>query len=154
GATIVVSPGATEEWEALVPVADDAASLGVRIALEDGPDAAPSNDALVVPVVRDRLRAVVVGARPDDLKTLIAGAMVAAGFGVELAGTLADATPAVLSGADLLVVVDQPVTDVPDDRIREMESAVVEGGLGLWVVGGPHAFGAGGYAGSRLDDLL
>jgi hypothetical protein len=148
-ATIVVAPGATEEWEALVPVAPDAAWLTVRIALEEGPDAAPANDELVVPIARDRPRAVVAGRRAG-----LARALEAAGFVVATLGTLADVGPAQLEAADLLVVVDEPVTGVPEERIRALEEAVTGGGLGLWVVGGPRAFGGGGYAGSRLDDLL
>jgi hypothetical protein len=151
---LAVVPGIGAEWEALVPVGDAERSLTVRLAPADGPDAAPGNDALVVPLERDRRRAALVGDRARPEREVVARALRDASFDVDEAGALADLGAAALAGLDLLVLVDQPMPGVPKDLLGAIEAAVTEGGLGLWVVGGARAFGAGGYAATPLETLL
>lgn len=151
-ARLVLQPGGLEEWEALVPVGPSVRRL--TVAIEGAGDAAPSNDELPVAVERDERRAIVVGAQSGVQRPVIVDALKESGWSCDLVDDLAVLDGRELAFADLLVLVDQPVGEAVEDRVRQIESAVTQGGLGLWVVGGEHAFRGGNYAASRLDDLL
>ncbi len=58
------------------------------------------------------------------------------------------------SAADVIVLDDIAIGDMNDAAWRRLEKAVRSDGTGLLVLGGPHAFAAGGYRGSRLESLL
>jgi len=53
-----------------------------------------------------------------------------------------------------IVLDDVDVTDLPPQAWETLLRTVTEDGTGLLVLGGPHAFGAGGYRHSRLEDIL
>lgn len=55
------------------------------------------------------------------------------------------------SATDLIVLEDLPAASLGEGRIRALARAVTEVGTGLLMVGGKHAFGPGGYAGSPLE---
>jgi len=57
-----------------------------------------------------------------------------------------------LGGFDLVVIRDLPITKFPDRG--ESVRRYVEGGGGLVVVGGPRAFGPGGWGGTPLSECL
>ena len=59
-----------------------------------------------------------------------------------------------LAATDLILVEDLPADALPETAWKAMEKAVTQQGKGLLVLGGPHAFGAGGYRGSILEELL
>jgi Mg-chelatase subunit ChlD len=151
-AKLVLPPGGVEEWEALVPVMPSVRRL--TVAIEGAGDAAPANDQLPVLVQRDERRAIAVGAQSGLQRPVIVEALKESGWSCDLVDDLASLDLRELALADVLILVDQAVTEADQDRVRGIESAVTEGGLGLWVVGGEHAFRAGNYAASRLDDLL
>lgn len=62
--------------------------------------------------------------------------------------------PDPLARSDLILIDNLGRSDLGDALIREIESAVREGGAGLVVLGGRRSFGPGGYAGSGLEALL
>lgn len=82
----------------------------------------------------------------------IAGWLRDAGFQVKLVGPsdLVDDV-ADFSAKDLIVLEDVPAATLGDARIRALSRAVSEVGVGLLLIGGKHAFGPGGYAGSPLE---
>jgi von Willebrand factor type A domain len=151
-AQVVVAPGATEEWEAWVPVAPGTRWLTVRIDAGDR-DASAANDELAVPVVRDEPRAIIVGAHSGLQRPVIARALQESSWTCDLIDELDRLDLRELAQADLLVLVDQSIGEGSAAAVRAIEEALTRRGLGLWVVGGPNAFG-GGYAASRIDDLL
>ena len=53
-----------------------------------------------------------------------------------------------------VVLVDVDVTDLSDDHLDALETHVRDQGNGLVVVGGTNSFALGGYADTRLEDLL
>ena len=55
--------------------------------------------------------------------------------------------------ADAFVLGDLSAAELPDRLVEELARRV-ESGAGLLVLGGPHAFGRGGHAGSRLGEIL
>ncbi|RKY67731.1 MAG: hypothetical protein DRP97_07040 [Candidatus Latescibacterota bacterium] len=59
-----------------------------------------------------------------------------------------------ISDTDLVALLDVSRRALGDETAQELVRAVREEGLGLLVIGGPHAFGAGGYVGSPLEVLL
>ena len=85
---------------------------------------------------------------------MIAEALGEAGWSATSIRDLTRIEPGRLAATDLLVLVDQPVTGAAASAIAPIETAVTEGGMGLLVIGGEHAFAAGGYAATRLDELL
>lgn len=64
------------------------------------------------------------------------------------------ATPLEFQAADLLVLNNVPVEDVPESVQQAIETSVRDLGMGLLMLGGPDSFGAGGWKGSRLEPLL
>ncbi|MFT3683767.1 MAG: FixH family protein [Phycisphaerales bacterium] len=69
----------------------------------------------------------------------------------------AAAAPASLAewaGYDGVVLVDQPASNFTQAQQEEMARYVHDAGGGLLVVGGPNSFGAGGWIGSPLADVL
>ena len=58
------------------------------------------------------------------------------------------------SDTDLMALLDVPWKAMGNETARELVRAVREEGLGLLVIGGPHAFGTGGTVGSPLEELL
>ena len=68
-----------------------------------------------------------------------------------------DRAPSTLVGLnayDAIVLVDTPVYAFSQQQIEELRRYVHDGGGGLMMVGGPNAFGAGGWIGSTLEDVL
>ncbi len=59
-----------------------------------------------------------------------------------------------ISDTDLVALLDVPWKALGNEGAQELVRAVREDGLGLLVIGGPHAFGAGGTVGSPLEEML
>ena len=118
-----------------------------------GDDAMPDNDgAAAVVRIQGAARVLWVGARrqPQPLLDLL----LADGGHVErLEGRALVATAAELAGYDLVVLDGVAAEEVADHQVEGLATYLDNGG-GLLVVGGPGAFGSGGYAGSPLDRLL
>lgn len=60
----------------------------------------------------------------------------------------------ILRGAGTVVLDDIAIADAPDSAWAALADSVEKHGTGLVVLGGPRSFGAGGYRGSRLEELL
>ena len=69
-------------------------------------------------------------------------------------GTPAGFHAGLLDAVDVIILEDLPVAALPDRAWQQIEQAVTRQGKGLIVLGGPHAFGAGGYRDSILERLL
>ena len=59
-----------------------------------------------------------------------------------------------LAGYDCLVIANVPYERFAGDQAEAIRSAVADGGIGLVMVGGPDAFGPGGYQGSPIEAAL
>lgn len=134
--------GATVRFAA-GPLAAGRHEVEARIAPLPG-DPAPENDRIASGVVaRAGRTALLVGA------DAAAEALAAADFDVVTAppGRLPDLAP-----FDVVVLADVPAPALPDGGAAL--AAHVRAGGGLVVLGGPHAFGPGGYAGRPLEEAL
>ncbi len=127
--------------------------ITVRVRLAG--DAVPVNDALTaVTRVLAPPRALVVGAggrSPGTIATMLARAGLTAT--VVAPGRL-PVTAGGYAAVDAVVLDDLPAADLPPAQVRALGQAVRTAGLGLLVLGGPHSFSLGGYAGSALGPLL
>lgn len=97
-----------------------------------------------------RTALVLSGIRPGP--SPIEGFLREAGFQVKHAGpsdVLDDVAD--FSARDLVVLEDVPAALLGDARAKALARAVGEVGTGLLLVGGKHAFGPGGYAGSPIE---
>ncbi len=84
----------------------------------------------------------------------IEGFLRAAGFQVKRAGpsdVLDDVAD--FAARDLVVLEEVPAATLGSVRTKALARAVAEVGTGLLLIGGKHAFGPGGYAGSPLEDV-
>ncbi len=59
-----------------------------------------------------------------------------------------------LESTDTIIIDDLPVESLPENAWQQIREAVTRQGKGLLLLGGPHAFGGGGYRGSTLEELL
>jgi uncharacterized membrane protein len=62
--------------------------------------------------------------------------------------------PLVLAAYDSIVLVDVPRTDLTDRQMLALQVYVRDLGKGLVMVGGPHAYGAGGYEKTPIEETL
>lgn len=84
----------------------------------------------------------------------IEGFLRAAGFQVKRAGpsdVLDDVAD--FAARDLVVLEEVPAATLGSVRTKALARAVAEVGTGLLLIGGKHAFGPGGYAGSPLEEV-
>lgn len=72
----------------------------------------------------------------------------------EIAPETLPAEAAALAGVPVVVLDDVPATALSPAQRRALREYVSALGGGLVVVGGPHAFGVGGYAGTDLEAVL
>jgi hypothetical protein len=153
-ATLDVPAGGEAEFVATFALPDDAATATLRIADHGGDDARAANDALTVPVARRERRALWIddGAFAGVDRAALRDALGA--FRTERRKHLAAASAADFADADLVVLVDQDATaPAAAARLDALASAVVDGGTGVLIVGGPRAFRAGGYAATPLERI-
>jgi Mg-chelatase subunit ChlD len=85
---------------------------------------------------------------------MLARSLRAGGWDVELA-TPAGFTQRVETIHPVSIVLDDiAIADMAEEAWEALTRQVMEEGTGLLVLGGPHAFGAGGYRHSLLEDIL
>lgn len=77
-----------------------------------------------------------------------------AGFSVEEITEPSRAQVGRLAGARALIIEDVPAHQLPREFLAAVPFWVQEQGGALWMLGGRHAFGSGGYFESALDPLL
>jgi Ca-activated chloride channel homolog len=134
--------------------------FSVDVSLTDGIDAHPQNNhGLLAVAVQSPPRVLILAPSAFDAAPLIQALGVESidvrllghGRGRESLDAAFDA--AGLALIDLIAFVDLPRAEVSDAVLAKLDAYVHDGG-GLLVTGGPHAFGPGGWDGSRLEKLL
>ncbi|HWB58033.1 MAG TPA: VWA domain-containing protein [Chthoniobacteraceae bacterium] len=96
-------------------------------------------------------RVLVVSGYTDDP---LVNVLRAQGFEVELVTDPADLNVGKLSGAKVVMLNNVPAYRLPNDFLHALDFYVRNQGGGLLMAGGKFSFGAGGYFGSAIDDLL
>ncbi|MES1205217.1 MAG: hypothetical protein ABUS79_04695, partial [Pseudomonadota bacterium] len=139
------------------PPASSAVSAAVSAAALATPDAHPENDRGLLAIATDAPPRVLVlaGAAPDAAPLVAALRAQAMDVTVHATGRPTNRAfdRAALARADLVALCDLPRAALDDDTLAALDAYVRDGG-GLLVTGGPHAFGPGGWDGSRLEPLL
>lgn len=163
GESRVISMAAGEAsvaWDGRVDDDTPVSVFAVEVHLLDEIDAHPENDRAVLEIARPaRPRALVLTGSPGDARALEA-ALRAQSIEVQTvaAGGSRATIDAVLKPAALaevaLVVLCDLARQAVDEADLEAIEAYVRAGGGLLVTGGPHAFGPGGWEGSRLESVL
>jgi len=126
-----------------------------RAYLTPAADVYPQNNALsAFALVEGPPRVLVVAADPAESDPL-QGALQAAGLAVETStpGALAS-DPAGLAGYAAVVLVDTPAQSLSPRALAALQSYVRDLGGGLVAVGGPHAYGVGGWYDTPLEEIL
>jgi uncharacterized membrane protein len=125
------------------------------VRLEARDDPRPENNvAETYSLVAGRPRALLVEGEPGAARNLRDA--------LEAAGVLADTVPpaqlpqslGALSGYGAVVLVDVPLRALPPRAAESLRAYVRDLGRGLAMVGGTQSFGAGGYAGSPIEEAL
>lgn len=126
-----------------------------RARVDNAPDTfATNNESYSYSVVKDPARVMLISASPieaEPLRSLLA----AGGFRVDVQPPQAiPSSFGPLKPYDGMVLVDVPARQLSLDQMRTIQGFVESLGRGLLVVGGENSYGAGGYAGTVLGDLL
>jgi uncharacterized membrane protein len=127
-----------------------------RVYLTPAVDVYPQNNALsTYTMVEGPPRILVVASEEDEEGTYIRAALEAAGLVVEerTPGAMAS-DPAGLAGYGAIVLVDTPARAFSPRGLAAMQSYVRDLGGGLVAVGGPHAYGVGGWYNTPLEETL
>ncbi len=126
-----------------------------EVVLETDADTLPENNrAHGFTVTQGRHAVLLLGGEPRDVEFL------AEALGREqilhAAGTPADLAldAAALQNYDCLVLANVPATALSVDQMTAVREAVRGTGMGLVMVGGENAFGAGGYGGTPVEEAL
>lgn len=124
------------------------------IAVEDGSDDIPQNDAAQVAVNVEGPPRVLVAEGDTDGGGLIEAALTARSIETERISV--DELPSVdeLTTFASVVLVDVDAADLAPRHVDALETHVREQGNGLVVIGGTSSFALGGYADTDLEDLL
>ena len=120
----------------------------------DGDTVPQNNKAAGFVNVRGDPRVLLVSSDPAQDRTL-AAALRSGKLDVQLVGL--DRLPATLAemqSYDELILSNVSAGDLGRDRMAMLQSAVRDFGVGLVVIGGDQAFGAGGYRGTALEETL
>jgi uncharacterized membrane protein len=126
-----------------------------RVSVESPGDGDPVNNHGTAAVVAEGSPAVLVAARSEAEAEPLRRALVANDFFVNLVG-LGDlpAGPGGLLPYECVVLVDASAADLGPARMRVLQAAVEETGIGLLAVGGPQSFSAGAWGGTPLEEVL
>jgi hypothetical protein len=135
--------GAMERYEVIFE--PDAGTLDARTT---------NNTASAVSLNAGQGRILLVSDGEEGLERL-AGVLRRRGMSVEAGGVdRILGGPAALAAWDAIVLVNLPRWSVPDHVDGELATWVQEGGGGLLMTGGPTSFGAGGWIGSQVAEIL
>ena len=113
-----------------------------------------NNVTSALAVIPGRARVLLADSDPAQLREL-AQALSVQDFDVDVRGPAAlPRSLAELSAFDFFVLSDVPADRVSDESMDAIERFVRDLGGGFMLAGGPQSFGLGGYAGTRMEDLL
>jgi uncharacterized membrane protein len=150
-----LSPG--DNTFAIPLVAGEPGFTPFRVYLTPAADVYPQNNALsTFTMVEGPPRVLVVAAsEEDEERAYIRAALEAAGLVVEerTPGAMAS-DPAGLAGYGAVVLVDTPARAFSPRGLAALQSYVRDLGGGLVAVGGPHAYGVGGWYNTPLEETL
>jgi Mg-chelatase subunit ChlD len=91
----------------------------------------------------------------EKLSSALPAALAVQGIGVtQMSPSSAPPTVAALAGYDSIILSDVAAGDLSTSEMTNIKSANQDFGVGLGMIGGVNSFGAGGYAGSPLEDAL
>jgi len=121
----------------------------VEVRAQFGSDRLEENNAAAALVDVPLAPRVVIVASPESAARLRAAL---AGGGMQVAVSKPEDLPARFA-CDALVLDDVPATALGEPRMKAVEAFVREGGA-IVFAGGPHAYAAGGYAGSPLEPVF
>ncbi|HHH38594.1 MAG TPA: VWA domain-containing protein, partial [Sedimenticola sp.] len=130
----------------------DSGTHRLRVTVDQADDPRPANNSRQATIQVDGPARVLYLDRGGPLPPLAAS--LRAGGWPLTHRTTEDFEPALLQRHDVLVLDDIAVSDLEEETWRGIGEAVRARGKGLLVLGGPHAFGGGGYRHSRLEALL
>lgn len=143
------------EGRTLLRVPQQAAAPGnltYEVRLEVNPDAvAANNQGFGVVQVRGSPTVLYVSREPGPLPEWLRAQRLAVRA---VTPEALPADPAQLAGIPAVILDDLPATVLSPAQMRALKDYVGALGGGLVVVGGPHAFGVGGYAGTDLEAAL
>ena len=133
----------------------EAGFYSYQVQVEADGDTVPQNNKAAGFVnVRGDPRVLLLSSDPAQDRTL-AAALRSGKLEVQLVGL--DRIPATLAemqSYDELLLSNVSAGDLGRDRMAMLQSAVRDFGIGLVVIGGDQAFGAGGYRGTALEETL
>ena len=148
---VMLSPGHKTRLHVELPLPQSSTTV-LSARLQVAGDTHPSNNrAAQIINVLNVSPILYVSGRSD---AILARSLRAGGWSVQ--STMPDTFVQQLQGLrpGSIVLDDVDVTDLPPQAWETLLRTVTEDGTGLLVLGGPHAFGAGGYRHSRLEDIL
>lgn len=131
-------------------------TVDYRLELEpSGPDRFPDNNRFTTTaIVPGRPSVLLVDDEPAQV-TPLASALEHAGYAVALRSALAfPRTLVEIAQYDFVVLSDVPAERLSSEQMEVVERYVRDVGGGFLMAGGEHAFGLGGYQGTRLEELL
>lgn len=149
-------PAGRSAWVVDVPLGTRPINrIDIGFAPDDGvPDALPENDiASAVTATPGRGRTLVVSSRPTT--TPLPGLLEAADIEVSVVGP--DGLPTDLLSMqdnDLIVLDDLSASAIPRSTQEVLTQHIEDLGGGLLVIGGEQSFGAGGWTGTPIADVL
>ena len=133
----------------------EAGFYSYQVQVEADGDTVPQNNKAAGFVnVRGDPRVLLLSSDPAQDRTL-AAALRSGKLDVQLVGL--DRIPSTLAemqSYDELILSNVSAGDLGRDRMAMLQSAVRDFGIGLVVIGGDQAFGAGGYRGTALEETL
>ena len=135
----------------------------IEAVFEPDQDARSAADGLDVPELlratgvtftSSRGRALVVSENAREVERLVQ-AIESSGLAVEVtSASMLPITFTELAGHDVVILANQPAWNFSTRQQEELVRYVRDAGGGLLMVGGPDSFGAGGWIGSRLAEVL
>ena len=135
----------------LLPPAGTAVTLEARLAVTRDPE--PRNNRRSRIVNLDQATPVLYASRATAAPAL-AQSLRAGGREVRLVAPQLLARELEARASGLVVLDDIAIEDLPESAWQRLQRQVTQAGTGLLVLGGPHAFAAGGYRHSTLETLL
>ena len=126
-----------------------------RVTVESPGDGDPVNNQGTAAVVAEGSPAVLVAARVPEEAEPLQRALAANDFFVNIVG-VGDlpASPGALLPYEAVILVDASAASLGPARMKMLQAAVEETGIGLLAVGGPESFSAGAWGGTPLEEVM
>ncbi len=113
-----------------------------------------NNEAVATTFVSAEGRTLIMAETPEEAEALVRVLTEAKISTTVVAAEQAPKTLTELNGYDAIIMVNEPAYNFSQQQQEDLKQYVHETGGGLVMIGGPNAFGAGGWIGSPLEDAL